>query len=227
MSIAEYVVGGRCPTCGHVGNLWPPAAITEAARAWAEKHGKPPRAHQWQAGTPEHPAKTTVISVFGTWNNMVAAAGLAVYNKRQREYWTRDEMAAAMLDHLLREGRWPGYREWQVSRGPDEMRPAASSVVRKFGSWNAAKLYAGWDGQRGSDGVRVELRCTGCGGELDNTTIGCASCWDRKRHRAKRAAARYETGEVVELPAEGSDFGAAGDPCSPARLVAHLTEKAA
>lgn len=142
--IAHYVVGGRCPTCGHVGNLWPPAAIIEAAQRWEEKHGKPPRAAQWSAGTPEHPAKTTVVQVFGRWNTMIAAAGFNVYHKGQREYWTRDEMAAVMLDHLLREGRWPGYRQWQVTRKDGEDRPSASSVVRKFGSWDAAKRYAGF-----------------------------------------------------------------------------------
>jgi hypothetical protein len=29
-------------------------------------------------------------------------------------------------------------------------------------------------------------RCGGCGGEYENTTAGCATCWDRQRRRKRR-----------------------------------------
>jgi hypothetical protein len=137
----------RCPGCGlHLTTerqlIWTPAAILDSARAWTIRYGNQPTAHQWRNGTPDHPPKTTVVYVFGSWGAMIAAAG---YEPKGRGavIWTRERIIEAMLDWVAVHGRWPTVRDWN---GATVDRPHWNTVIRLFGSWNACRRAACYTG---------------------------------------------------------------------------------
>lgn len=180
--MSRYVKNGRCPCCGSIPNLWNSKAIIEAARRWTKDHGEPPRAREWRMSAPDRPTRGRACEVFGTWNNMLLAAGL-VPRKHGGGHciWTKDEIAEAMLDWLFEYGRWPQLREWEKARRPGgKQRPSASAVTRRFGSWTAAKVYAGYR----DDGYRSTGQCSACGCARDKRTPGCTNC--RTRHHWRR-----------------------------------------
>lgn len=76
----------RCIVCaGRARVVWTREAILAAIRQWAEQHGQPPAATDWNATLaryfyrPERPAEypsvDTVQREFGSWNAGIAAAG--------------------------------------------------------------------------------------------------------------------------------------------------------
>lgn len=191
VSVADYVQPGICHHCGAGERLvWPPAAIVKAAQDWATQHGRSPRAYEWKRATPHHPAQVTVQRVFGSWNRMLAAASLEIRRIYQHpNVWTADMIAEAILDHLLTTGKWPTENEWKCARNGLN-RPSASTVKAVFGSWLAAKRYAGWTtSPNARKGMRRSDGCIGCGGEIGNVTIGCRHCRDRAGKRRRRAEA--------------------------------------
>lgn len=205
-NVARYVTADRCAHCGHKQTTWTPQNIVDAARAWTAEHGEPPRQRDWTAGTPDHPAFTAVFHIFGGWRRMLNAAELPVPTRSKRNdlKWTRDEIADAMLDWFFRTGSWPTTTQW---RGADGTHPAERTVRDRFGSWAAAKKYAGW---APTEAV-VEQRCTECGTDLENVTTGCKRCHDRSRRRARRRSATYLLGSQASpraVPAApgGADF---------------------
>lgn len=142
--VKEHVVPGRCTCCGHKLVQWTPERIAEAFQTHVATHGRVPTAVDWSAGTADHPASTTVCTMFGSWNRGVAAAGLGERARMEREpVWTRPMIVAALLDHLAVNGSWPTWRDWAKAKGRrNRSRPASWSVVREFGSWKAAILFA-------------------------------------------------------------------------------------
>jgi len=141
---AAAVAPGRCKCCGHKLAVWTPETIVSALHTWADKNGRVPTAVDWATGTADHPAQTTVCTMFGTWNKGLNAAGLADRARMERDpVWTKDMIVAALLDFRVREGRWPSWREWAQAKGRrNRDRPASWSVVRAFGSWSAAIEFA-------------------------------------------------------------------------------------
>jgi len=209
--VAKMVVKGRCSCCGHKLIQWSPQAIVDAAHAWAETHGAAPKQRDWAEGTPEHPAFTAVYNTFGTWKRFVYATGLPYPKAMSPRTWSRDLIAEAMLDHLLRTGTWPTSASW-ASAGYGH--PSNRTVYDFFSSWNAAKEYAGasvvcrncGDALGAGQTIWCSARCrrihrpsppeaprgcAGCGGELSSRTIGCAACSDRARKKERRRTARH------------------------------------
>lgn len=78
--------------------MWPNERILEAIVAFNEEHGRPPYAREWRDRSDEHPTDATVRKFFGTWNDAVAAAGLAPLPRGV--VGTRAAMAAARIDEL-------------------------------------------------------------------------------------------------------------------------------
>ena len=142
--LAQYVMPGRCLCCGSRKTQWSPQRIVDACTEWTKIKGRTPHAKDWANATARYPSRTTVGYVFGSWNNMLRAAGLF-----GREFgghnWSKDEIANAILDDLMRTGRWPSWHRWR-RRDPDGRRPTSQTVINVFGSWNDSKRYAGWDG---------------------------------------------------------------------------------
>lgn len=135
----------RCPTCGGRKATWTQQAILTAVHVWEKKHGDPPRANQWSAATPEHPASSTALRMFGSWNRMIAAAGFkprARHRPPQSVEYTRAQVVQAIFQHTVSYGRLPRYDDWSVTEAG---RPSAGQVVRLFGSWNAGIVAAGYE----------------------------------------------------------------------------------
>ena len=57
-------------------NRWTPAATLDAARRDAAGRGRPPRAQEWPRSTDAHPSAAIAERRFGSWNEMLIAAGL-------------------------------------------------------------------------------------------------------------------------------------------------------
>ncbi len=172
---------------------WTRERILDAIQAWAVEYGEPPRAQEWQRGTPDYPARTTVCAMFGTWNAAIRAAGYPARDCKGWTPWDKDRVAAAFLDFLMREGRWPTSRDcmWR-DRKPG--MPDWRTVYHHFGSWPAAKRYAGWDPAPAPVTVRV---CAGCGCDLDSRSAGCTPCSDRHRNRLRWQDPDYRAAQAA------------------------------
>jgi len=136
-----------CPGCGlHLSGddalIWTPAAIIDAAHSWTILYGRQPTAHDWRNGTPHHPAKATVVHVFGSWGAMIAAAGY-VPKGRGPVVWDRERIIDAMLDWVAVNGRWPATKDWTCA---SVEHPHHHTVRRLFGTWNACRRAAGYTG---------------------------------------------------------------------------------
>lgn len=54
---------------------WTSDRIVEAVRAWQRAHGTPPTHLDWQSAGDDHPARSTVYRVMGSWEAALEAAG--------------------------------------------------------------------------------------------------------------------------------------------------------
>jgi len=179
------VADGLCCACGRVGPLWTPARIIEAAREWAQKHGRSPTQLDWRKSEYDHPHYVTVVEIFGKggWNRMLATAGLPLSTDAPGKsgYWTRERIRDAFVDYVARYGEWPTSHDWRYG-SPEN--PHYSTVIAQYGSWRAGKLDAGW--AEGS--IPAPARCSECGTLADNETNDCATCRERHRSRTRRSA---------------------------------------
>lgn len=125
------------------GTFWTQESILDAVRAWAREHGEPPTSGTWKRAGYGHPSALTVWRTFPEtrFADVIRLAGSEPFRRGPRTFWTRDRVAEALLDHLLREGRWPEQREWAFS-SPDH--PTAHLIDKLFGNFTNAKLFAGW-----------------------------------------------------------------------------------
>lgn len=78
-----------CLSCSHARQRrWTRERIIEAIRAWAVKHGFPPTSDDWQRGTPDHPAVSSIRGgpnpPFRTWSEALSAAGFEPWKRRAR-----------------------------------------------------------------------------------------------------------------------------------------------
>lgn len=130
---------GRCTHCGSLPPIWTPDKILTAIQQWAERCGRPPKASAWIQADYDHPARSTVALVFGTWNAAIAAAGFSV--RRTRKMWTREEIVDAIQ-------RWGRTHNGEPPRAMDfngaDDYPSRTAVIRTFGTWNAAIDEAGF-----------------------------------------------------------------------------------
>ena len=136
------MIEGRCPHCGGRPIAWPRPKIIEACQKWIEQHGKPPTAKQWVASTPDHPANSMVCREFGSWNAMLAEAGVKKREFRTSSPWGREDIIRAIFEFKFRHGRLPRFRDW-AKTSPDH--PPSWRVQRVFGSFSGAIVAAGYE----------------------------------------------------------------------------------
>lgn len=118
------------------GRSWSTNEILEAIHRWARAHGgTPPGYGDWIAGDEDHPSATTVAKCFGSWTAGLAAAGLVPRHPR----WTPERVVAALREW----GRSHGGCPPSSSAPRDESLPSYTTVVRLFGTWEAAIRAAG------------------------------------------------------------------------------------
>lgn len=113
--------------------------ILHALRVWAETHGRAPLSDEWIRADYGRPSRSTVIVVFGTWNNALASAGLAI--RRAPETWSRERIIEAIQRWAAAHGGKPP-RAIDCDNHPE--LPSRTVVNRRFGSWNAAIHEAGF-----------------------------------------------------------------------------------
>jgi len=214
--------------------FWTDETMLHALHEWVAEHGKvPSSATDWKKAAYGRPSARACVVRFGSWSAFIRAGG---YKPRtgggayfcdkivdgRRAYWTKDTVAEWFLDHLLAHGEWPQMR--QSRHATVGRRPSYSTVKNLFGSWVAAKRYAGWRGEceccgdpvwrsfqrfcsprcrkLGPTGTVVERGCAGCGGDLASVTSGCATCSDRARKKFRRRTDPvYHAKELARLRA--------------------------
>lgn len=167
--------------------FWTQEAILEAIRAYAKQHGHAPTTGLWKTNGYGHPHAITVWRAFPNlkFAEVVRLAGEVPLKHGPRRTWTNDRIAEAMLDWLLRTGRWPRQSEW--ARGGGGLFPCEQIVRKRFGTWKAAKQFAGW---------RAE--CVVCDVELG---FGRADQLYCSRACCRRAAARRRHGvSIRDIP---------------------------
>lgn len=135
-------MSARCPECGHK-HYWTRTRIIEACRAWNEKHGAPPRRIEWTKAAPEHPANRTAVAVFGSWNEMIFAAGFVPRRGPRDCKWTREMVLEAFYVWRYENGRLPTFHDW--TRKHDPRFPSSMVVRRIFGTWNGGIIAAGYE----------------------------------------------------------------------------------
>jgi Homing endonuclease associated repeat len=127
---AAIRAAGLSPRKGRV--RWTDEAILDVLRQWTQEHG-PPRATDWNAVTPEHPARRLVTTRFGSWDAALRAAGITSPSTPHK--WSRDAIATAMQAWAQEHQRPPRAMDWQHG---SPSHPARGHVWRQFGSWEAA-----------------------------------------------------------------------------------------
>ena len=143
----------RCRRCaGAQRRLWPSELILQRIREWTEETGSPPRVRDWSpahapAGHPgarrylaergHWPSASVVVARFGSFPAAVTRAGLKPPRPASgsQRVWTRGRIVEAMQRWYGEHGRPPTRSDWQKA---SDWHPAASTVYRVFGSWEAA-----------------------------------------------------------------------------------------
>ena len=118
---------------------WSDSEIVDALRAWEIRHGRAPSAMDWAGATYEHPTSWTVTSRFGDWHAALARAGLRA--SRRVRWQGKLGVVAAIRAWVSAHDTVPTSHEWR--RGSAE-HPNARTVLRVFGSWEAAIRAAGF-----------------------------------------------------------------------------------
>jgi hypothetical protein len=120
---------------------WTKRNIRAALIAWTGEHGRPPRAIDWRTAGYGRPCTQRVLDVFGSWNAGMRSAGLPQNRSGGQVQWSEEDIIAAMLDWLCREGRWPTVEDWRRADGG--RRPVEEIVRNRFGSWAECQRRAG------------------------------------------------------------------------------------
>jgi len=113
------------------GRSWSKNETLEAIKHWARAHeDTPPSYGDWITAEEHHPSATTVAKYFGSWTTGLLAAGLAPHHPR----WTQQTVVAALREWAAANGGRPP----SASARRGECLPSYTTVVRLFGSWEAA-----------------------------------------------------------------------------------------
>lgn len=110
-------------------------AVLEQLRGLAAELGRAPRQEEWRGSV----SAKTIVRLFGGWKDALKAAGLTPYRTRdgycdpEKERHEVVERIQALAKEL---GRTPTLKEWGQRFG-------VGTVLRRFGTWNAAVKAAG------------------------------------------------------------------------------------
>ena len=114
--------------------------MIDAMRAWAREEGAAPTSGDWTPASdpalkwarefPRWPSNVTVKTLFGSWREGVAAAGL----QPRRRRWDRTSIRAALQRFAAVHGRAPGSTDLEQR----EELPAPGTVRAHYGSLAAA-----------------------------------------------------------------------------------------
>lgn len=122
-AVAEWVrTEGRAP----VQSDWAPAADPES---------------RWRKEFPRWPPASVARILFGGWARMLEAAGM----EPNKHYWTKDEILAAIREHVRRTGSPPSKSRWEYG-APG--RPSAKTVRMALGTFTAGVRAAGFEPAR-------------------------------------------------------------------------------
>lgn len=114
---------------------------------WAAVRVKPEAVELWEEAASE------VLTVFGTWNAALDAAGLP---RRLSSRWASADVIGALRAWAAAQGRLPRPSDWRHAT-PGE-HPDRSTVRRLFGSWEAALQAAGSTSRPQRGAARHETR---------------------------------------------------------------------
>lgn len=143
-------VAKRCRSCRHdyerTAAIWTHATVVAAIRRWHTETGYTPSAREWRRRGSYWPPSATVRALFGSWNMAIAAAGFAIRTIGQRTgrknpTWDTERIIAALQAWAAEHGRSPAANDWKRANANEH--PAGSTVVKRFGSWNAGLMAAG------------------------------------------------------------------------------------
>ena len=118
---------------------WDRASVIEAATAHTRRHGSPPRQTQWRNAGQDHPSAKTVARLFGSWPALLQAAGIA---SDRPPTWSAEQIIRTLRDWADTHKRPPHKSDWQ-RRDSTDARPTATTVAKRFGTWNTALQAAG------------------------------------------------------------------------------------
>jgi hypothetical protein len=130
---------------------WAREEALERLAAWARAHARPPTIADARTDT-VLPSAQSCRDLCGSWNAALRAAGLTpVYEA----HWSDEHVRAILARwarwharHAVGEPSAASYRRWAAQQ-PTPV-PSATSIRRRFGgSWNAARLAAGFPASRG------------------------------------------------------------------------------
>lgn len=181
----------------------PQSRILRVFRSWNDlivAAGFDPRTHRGSVWTKEAIVEAMLdeLAVAGRW-------------PRAREWHTRPAPGATPRPLYATVVRIFG--SWGEAKKQAGWYGACPVCDKSFTLSRADKKFCsercrGIAGRRARNGETVTapgFRCVGCDGDEYSETIGCKSCWDRKRTRAYRAAVKNGAFHVsvVESPSSG------------------------
>jgi hypothetical protein len=145
--LSDVALCHRCATRRGNPKRWSARELLDAVAAWEELEGRPPTVFDWRSATegppnrwqrefPRWPPSSAGEIVFGSWTDLMVAAGYPPHNAP----WDRRQVIDA-LQRMARElGRAPTKEECEDSA---DGYPSAATVKRRFGSFSAGIRAAG------------------------------------------------------------------------------------
>lgn len=128
-----------------IGFAWDRETIVYALELWHRRHLQTPTKAEWVAAGENHPSVDTVMRIFGSWNAAIRAAGFRPRKRgesrgRRPRRWHDQAIVDAIQFWHDTHGRVPTKSDWGRAT---TSHPSPNTVVRVFGSWNAAIRSAG------------------------------------------------------------------------------------
>lgn len=115
--------------------------LIEKMQCWTKEHnGRTPVARDF-SNNPQYPSYMTYISEFGTWNKALEASEIKV---NQRQDWLRIYTKEQLIEIIQQFDRENGKPPIERDFDNNPKYPSYGTYQREFGSWNNAKIEAGF-----------------------------------------------------------------------------------